>query len=107
MIQFFVSSVHGTFVFDTLGPVTIGGGWGPRSENASVARSYQKLEGLVSRQNPEAMRYKVMYDDLVAKWAVVDSKAAGLVIAYHKHKEAACAEAQAKEDQDRSSRMAG
>lgn len=29
------------------------------------------------------MRFKVMYDDLVDKWAVVDTKAAGLAIGFH------------------------
>ncbi len=29
------------------------------------------------------MRYKVMYDDLIDKWAVVDTKAAGLAIDFH------------------------
>ena len=53
------------------------------------------------------MRYKVMYDDLVAKWAVVDSKAAGLVIAYHRLKESAYEEAQSKENQDGSPDITG
>lgn len=34
-------------------------------------------------------RYSVVYDDLVAQWAVVDSRAAGLVIAFHEDEEAA------------------
>ncbi len=35
------------------------------------------------------MRYTVMYDDVVDSWAVVDTKAAGLVVAFHKREEEA------------------
>lgn len=34
-------------------------------------------------------RYSVVYDDLVAKWAVVDNKAAGMVIGFHEQEEIA------------------
>jgi hypothetical protein len=43
------------------------------------------------------MRYKVMYDDLVTRWAVVDNKAAGLVIAYHETEDSAREEAELEE----------
>ena len=34
-------------------------------------------------------RYSVVYDDLVAKWAVVDNRGAGLVIGFHEREDAA------------------
>lgn len=34
-------------------------------------------------------RYSVVYDDLIARWAVVDTKAAGLVIGFHDNEDAA------------------
>lgn len=34
-------------------------------------------------------RYSVVYDDLVARWAVVDTRAAGLVIGFHDNEDAA------------------
>ena len=42
-------------------------------------------------------RYSVVYDDLVAKWAVVDTKAAGMVINFHEAEEAAYSAAQHEE----------
>lgn len=42
-------------------------------------------------------RYSVVYDDLVAKWAVVDTKAAGMVINFHELEEAAQTAAQHEE----------
>ena len=35
------------------------------------------------------MRHSVVYDDLVAKWAVVDRKSSNLVVHYHDREEAA------------------
>ena len=35
------------------------------------------------------MRYSVVYDDLVAKWAVVDKQSAGMVVAFHDHEDTA------------------
>ncbi len=35
------------------------------------------------------MRYTIMYDDILNSWAVVDTKAAGMVIAIHEGEEAA------------------
>ena len=43
------------------------------------------------------MRYEVMYDDLVTRWAVVDNQAAGLVIAYHEDESAARQQAESEE----------
>ena len=43
------------------------------------------------------MRYSVVYDDLVAQWAVVDTRSAGLVITVHGDKEAAVAAAEREE----------
>lgn len=34
-------------------------------------------------------RYSVVYDDLIARWAVVDTQAAGLVIGFHESETAA------------------
>ncbi|MBT3361767.1 MAG: hypothetical protein HN403_19255 [Rhodospirillales bacterium] len=34
-------------------------------------------------------RYSVVYDDLIAKWAVVDTNAAGMVIGFHDHEDVA------------------
>lgn len=42
-------------------------------------------------------RYSVVYDDLVAKWAVVDTRAAGLVIGFHEQEEAAQSAAEVEE----------
>ncbi len=43
------------------------------------------------------MRYSVVYDDLVAQWAVVDTRAAGLVITIHGDKDSAEAAAEREE----------
>lgn len=42
-------------------------------------------------------RYSVVYDDLVAQWAVVDTKAAGLVIGFHEQEDVAQNAAQREE----------
>ncbi|MBL6927797.1 MAG: hypothetical protein ISR44_01380 [Rhodospirillales bacterium] len=42
-------------------------------------------------------RYSVVYDDLVAKWAVVDTNAAGMVIGFHDQEEVAQNSAQLEE----------
>lgn len=42
-------------------------------------------------------RYSVVYDDLIARWAVVDTKAAGLVIGFHDDEVAAEEAAQREE----------
>lgn len=43
------------------------------------------------------MRYSVIYDDLVAQWAVIDTRAAGLEIATHGDRQAAEAAARREE----------
>ena len=43
------------------------------------------------------MRYSVIYDDLVAQWAVIDTRAAGLVITTHEDRQAAEASARHEE----------
>ncbi len=43
-------------------------------------------------------RYSVVYDDLVAKWAVVDTDAAGMVIGFHEHEDVAQSAAQHEEN---------
>ena len=43
------------------------------------------------------MRYSVIYDDLVAQWAVVDTRAAGLVITIHGDRHSAEASAEREE----------
>ncbi len=35
------------------------------------------------------MRYTIMYDDIVKSWAVVDTMAVGMVIAFHDDEDAA------------------
>lgn len=42
-------------------------------------------------------RYSVVYDDLVAKWAVVDTNAAGMVIGFHEQEDVARNAAQREE----------